>query len=133
MKVFIDTSAFYALLDRDDQNHIKAKETWIKLINFNNLCITSNYVILETLALLQNRIGISAVRGFQGDLIPILLVEWVDTLTHNAAVSSLLAASKRKLSLVDCSSFEIMRRKDIKLVFTFDPHFREQGFSCLPQ
>lgn len=132
MKVFTDTSAFYAVLDRDDQNHIRAKETWIGLIDSNNLCVTSNYVILETLALLQNRIGISAARGFQEDLIPILLVEWVDAVTHNAAVSALLAASKRKLSLVDCSSFEIMRRTGIKSVFAFDPHFREQGFGCLP-
>lgn len=132
MKVFTDTSAFYVLLDRDDQNHIRAKETWIELIDSNNLCVTTNYVIVETLALLQSRMGISAVRGFQEDIIPILLVEWVDSEIHNAAVSALLAVSKRKLRLVDCSSFVIMRRTGMKSVFAFDPHFREQGFSCLP-
>jgi uncharacterized protein len=132
MKVFIDTSAFFALLDRDDENHSRAKEVWIGLIDSGSLCATSNYVLVETFSFLQNRIGISAVRGFQEDLIPVLLVEWVDTEVHNAAVSALLTASKRKLSLVDCSSFEIMRRMSIKSVFAFDPHFREQGFYCLP-
>ena len=132
MRVFIDTSACFALLDRDDQYHTRAKEAWIGLLDSGSLCITSNYVILETFALLQSRIGINAVRGFQEDMIPILLVEWVDTGVHNAAVSALLAASKRDLSLVDCSSFEIIRRMGIKSVFAFDPHFKKQGFDCLP-
>jgi predicted nucleic acid-binding protein len=132
MKVFIDTSAFFALLDRDDQNHGSAKKSWIRLLDSNSLFITSNYVILETFALLQNRLGIVAARGFQEDLMPILHVEWVDSNIHNLAVSGLLAASKRKLSLVDCSSFEIIRRMSIKSVFAFDSHFRDQGFDCLP-
>jgi predicted nucleic acid-binding protein len=132
MKVFVDTSAFFALLDRDDQNHVRAKEAWIKLLDSDSLSTTSNYVIVETFSLLQNRLGLSAVRGFQEDLIPVLLVEWVDTEMHKAAVSALLAASKRRLSLVDCSSFEIIRRMSIKSVFAFDPHFKEQGFNCMP-
>jgi predicted nucleic acid-binding protein len=32
------------------------------------------------------------------------------------------------LSLVDCTSFEIMRQTRFEKVFTFDPHFSEQGF-----
>jgi uncharacterized protein len=132
VKVFIDTSAFFAFIDKDDQNHERSKSTWIGLIESNTICITSNYVIVETFALLQNRIGIAAVRGFQADIIPVLQVEWVDSFMHDAAVSGLLAASRKKLSLVDCSSFEIMRRLGVKSAFTFDLHYREQGFHCLP-
>ena len=33
MRVFVDTSAFFALLDRDDANHKKAKEIWNKVLN----------------------------------------------------------------------------------------------------
>jgi uncharacterized protein len=131
MNVFIDTSAFYALLDRDDQYHKRAKEVWINLITSNKLCATSNYIIVETFALLQSRLGMGAVRGFQEELLPVLLVNWIDAEIHNAAVSAFLAAAKRNLSLVDCSSFEIMRRMSIKAVFAFDPHFKEQGFDCL--
>ena len=33
MRIFVDTSAFFALLDRDDANHKKAKEVWNKVLN----------------------------------------------------------------------------------------------------
>ena len=33
MRIFVDTSAFFALLDRDDANHKKAKEIWNKVLN----------------------------------------------------------------------------------------------------
>jgi predicted nucleic acid-binding protein len=44
----------------------------------------------------------------------------------------LLTADRRQLSLVDCSSFETMRRLGIKKVFSFDEHFREQDFEVIP-
>ena len=34
MRIFVDTSAFFALLDRDDANHKKAKDIWNKVLNF---------------------------------------------------------------------------------------------------
>ncbi len=33
MRIFVDTSALFALLDRDDANHKKAKEVWNKVLN----------------------------------------------------------------------------------------------------
>ena len=73
-----------------------------------------------------------AVRIFQEDILPLINIEWVDAATHKSGVSALLAASRRKLSLVDCVSFETMRNSGIKTVFAFDRHFAEQGFSCIP-
>jgi predicted nucleic acid-binding protein len=64
--------------------------------------------------------------------LPLINIEWINAETHKTGVSALLAASRRKLSLVDCASFEIMRTLGIKTVFAFDPHFAEQGFKCIP-
>jgi predicted nucleic acid-binding protein len=132
MRIFIDTSAIYALLDRDDIEHKKAKNIWIDLLHSETILITSNYVLVESFALIQNRLGIEAARGFQEDILPLATIEWVNAETHKSGVSALLAASKRRLSLVDCISFEVMRNLGIKTIFAFDPHFAEQGFQCIP-
>jgi uncharacterized protein len=134
MRIFIDTSAFFALLDRDDENHQKAKRVWTDLLNNENgnALVTSNYVLVETFALLQHRLGLDAVRGFQNDVLPLVNIEFVLPEIHRSGVSALLSASRRNLSLVDCVSFEMMRTLEIKTGFAFDPHFKEQGFNLLP-
>jgi uncharacterized protein len=128
MRVFIDTSAFFALLDNDDAQHTAAKRVWEELLQEDRTLLTSNYVLVECFALMQNRLGLGAIRDFQENIMPLIQVEYVDPDMHRAGVSALLAASRRNLSLVDCVSFEVMRTLGIKAVFTFDPHFREQGF-----
>jgi predicted nucleic acid-binding protein len=132
MRIFIDTSAFYALLDRDDENHRRAKSTWIDLLRNENTFLTSNYVLVETFALLQHRLGMEAVRGFQNDVLPLVNIEFVLSEIHRSAVSALLSVSRRNLSLVDFVSFEMMRTLEMKTAFVFDPHFKEQGFDILP-
>lgn len=132
MRVFIDTSAFYALLDRDDENHRKAKNAWADLLKNGDTLVTNNYVLVETFALIQHRLGVNAVRGFQNDILPLVNIEFVVPELHRSGVSALLAASRRNLSLVDCISFEMMRTLEVKMAFAFDPHFKEQGFNSLP-
>ncbi len=133
MKVFLDTSAFFAVLDIDDANHQKASEQWATLVaSEDNALVTTNYVLVECLALIQHRLGQDAVRRFQEDMLGLINVHWIDPEAHRAAVSAFLAASRRKLSFVDCVSFDVMRYLGIRYAFAFDLHFSEQGFTCIP-
>ena len=132
MRIFIDTSAFYALLDCDDDNHLKGKRVWTEILEAGHTLMTTNYILVETFALLQRRLGLDAVRGFQEDVIPIVHVEFITSELHRSGVAALLCASRRRLSLVDCVSFEAMRYSGINTAFTFDSHFEEQGFSMVP-
>jgi uncharacterized protein len=132
MNLFIDTSAIYALLDLDDENHQLAAEAWKKILENGRRLITSNYILVETVALLQSRLGIEAVRVFHTEMVPLIHIEYVHADLHRLGVVSLLSAGKRKLSLVDCVSFEIMRQLGLNRVFAFDSHFRGQGFETIP-
>ena len=131
MTVFLDTSAFLAILNKDDTKHQSAKKFWGELIYSENILITNNYVLVESFALIQRRLGLESVRVFQEDILPLINVEWIDKAMHEAGISALLTASRKKLSLVDCVSFEVMRNLGIKKVFAFDPHFEEQGFEII--
>jgi predicted nucleic acid-binding protein len=132
MNVFLDTSAFYALLDGDDANHNRARTAWGGLIGAEDSLITTNYIIVETFALAQNRLGLEAARAFQEDIVPLINIEWVTPEIHRAGVAAFLSASKRGPSLADCVSFEIMRASGIKTAFAFDRHFGGQGFALIP-
>lgn len=133
MNTFIDTAAFLAVLNANDQFHLLAKQSWEEMLASDSTLFSSNYVILETTALLQHRFGVEAVRLFESDILPIIEIVWVEETVHKQGMSALLAANRRDLSLVDCTSFEIMRQIGLDTVFTFDPHFREQGFSVIPE
>ena len=128
MTTFVDTSAFLALLDADETRHARAVEIWTRLADEDARLVTTNDVVVETLAVVQNRLGSDAVRSFVRDVLPAVEVTYVDQLLHEAALSVFLAAGRRQLSLVDCVSFEFMRRGRIDRAFAFDRHFTEQNF-----
>lgn len=132
MTLFADTSALYALADGADRNHAAALETLhIFRRDERDLAVTS-YVVVETIALVQRRLGFEAARRLVEDLLPLARIGWVDEALHGEGVVGWLAAGRRDLSLVDCVSFVYMRRLGFREVFAFDPHFAEQGFRVLP-
>ena len=130
--MFVDTSALYAVLDRDDRFHSRAAAVWKELVLGAEPLLTSNYVLVETFALLQRRLGMEAVRTCSDRLQPMLTITWVGEDDHRTAMSALAAADRRALSLVDCVSFHLMRNARIRTAFAFDPHFTEQGFQVVP-
>jgi len=129
--IFVDTSAFYAVMDRDDNNHDMARSSWPELIRDQRL-LTNNYVLVETTALIQHRLGLAALHAFSNDVLPLLRVEWVTEAGHRSALEALLTAGRKKLSLVDCVSFQTMRECGVNSAFCFDTHFKEQGFQIVP-
>jgi predicted nucleic acid-binding protein len=132
MTVFVDTSAIIALISPDDRFHHPAATLWRQWASQHPQLVTSNYIVVETVALVQRRLGLDAVRSFHDHLLPVMQVEWVTPDAHHRAVTTVLTANRRDLSLVDCTSFELMRDLGLEAVFTFDAHFAEQGFTRLP-
>jgi predicted nucleic acid-binding protein len=131
MKVFVDTSAFLAVLNADDDFHQQAAAIWLDLLTEETRLITNSFVLVETYALVQNRLGLDAVRTLAKEILPLFEVKWIDNQFYQQAATSLFAANRQQLSLVDCSSFVTMHQNNIEFVFSFDRHFSEQGFEVL--
>jgi uncharacterized protein len=132
VSVFVDTSALYAVLDRDDANHLPAAETYLALLEQTAL-LTHAFVVVETAALVQRRLGMEAVRALVDDMLPAFDVAFVDESLHRAASAAMLAAGARDVSLVDWTSFELMRRRGVAEAFAFDDDFARQGFTLVPE
>ena len=132
MTVFVDTSALIAVIYEGDQGHQGAARVWVDLINSRSPLATTNYVLLETAALLQRRLGLEAVRALTTQIVPLLEVHWVNENVHRAGVTAVLTAGRRQLSLVDCISFEVMRILGLRQALALDVDFTDQGFETLP-
>lgn len=131
MTVFVDTSAIYAFLDRDERRHSAVAAAFETVVGREQL-VTHSHVLVESVALLKRRTGIDGVRAFVERVEPELDVVWVDADLHAAARAALLAADRRDVSLVDWTSFEVMRRLRIETAIAFDDDFAAQGFHTLP-
>jgi predicted nucleic acid-binding protein len=129
--LFIDTSAFYALMDRSDSYHEKAKQLWAFLLDKNSSFKTTSYIIIETLALIQSRLGFEAAQLYSSDILGLVDILWVDEPMHNLAFELWLGLRRKKFSPVDCVSFITMRHYSLENVFGCDRHFGEQGFKIL--
>ncbi|HUP48048.1 MAG TPA: PIN domain-containing protein [Thermoanaerobaculia bacterium] len=132
MTTFVDTSAVYALLDAGDRHHRRAAVTMRDLLDRVELLVTTNYVVVELLSLVQSRLGMAAVRATHDDLLALMAVLWIDEEIHARAVSVFLAAGRRNLSFVDCTSLEVMRARGLRTAFAFDRDFSREGFSTIP-
>lgn len=132
MSVFVDTSALYAVVDAADTSHAAAAAEWCRLLDGETTLRTHSYVVVETAALVQHRIGMPAAAALHRDIVPVLSVRFVDRELHTLAVTGLLAAGRRSLSLVDWTSFEMMRSEQLTEAFAFDGDFLDQGFAVRP-
>ena len=84
MTALVDTSAFYALLDEDDDHHGAAVTTWTHLLGAEQL-VTHAYVV-ESSALVQRRLGTAAASRLHRALLPAVAVSAVGQRTHDRAV-----------------------------------------------
>lgn len=131
--IFVDTSALFAILDADSEEHAAVRTDWERLLNAGETLICTNYVLLETYALVQSQLGMAAVHTLHEDIVPVLKVKWIDEERHRAGMAGLLAADRRGLSLVDCTSFVAARELGVTTVLALDEDFVQEGFDCLPR
>jgi predicted nucleic acid-binding protein len=126
--ILLDTSAIYALADKADPNHTTAYRKFEDVLKSGESFLVHNYILLESAALLQARLGLQSALLFLKDA-ESFEMEWIDQDLHEGAAKELGRIRKRGISLVDCTSFLVMRRKGIKKVLAFDPDFQDQGFT----
>jgi len=128
--IFLDTSAIYAWADAADPNHRTALRRLQSLLDAGEELLTHNYVLVESMALLQARLGLTAATKLAADSTA-FVVEWVDEDLHAAGIGELKASKRRRVSLVDHVSFLVMKRRRVTTAFAFDPDFVSAGFRLL--
>ena len=124
--IFVDTSAFFALVDRTDRFHDLA----VRFVESNQqFLITSNLVAQETVTLIRMRLGHEQAvkagkRLLEHEMLPLVRVTPAD---ERKAWELLKRYADKRFSFTDCTSFVLMRRLGLQTAFAFDQDFRQFG------
>ncbi len=120
-----DSSAILALLDADDADHLKAVDVARQIAGRSHPSFVTNYVLVETHALLLRKLGRALARQFleQGAL-PI-----VHALPREEERAREIIArfDDKDWSLCDAICFAVMEMRRVRMAFSFDRHFRQFG------
>jgi uncharacterized protein len=135
MKLFIDSGAFIALTDTDDENHKAAVSFYHSSTEKGVRFLTTNFVVCETMNYLRAKISHPVAVLFWEKLKKSGLVEIipVNPFTEEGAFAIFKRYKDKDFSFTDCTSFSLMRSLKLKKAFAFDKHFEQfEGITRLP-
>jgi uncharacterized protein len=120
MSLFVDTSIWYAAADSSDTSNARAKA----ILKAGEPLLTTDHVLVETWTLLRYRIERSAAERFwEGMRSGVAIIEPVGMADLEAAWQIGLSYEDQDFSIVDRTSFAVMRRLGIARVASLDDHF----------
>ena len=133
-EVFIDASAWIAVIDAGDKYHKPASEEHMRLVGERWNFVTTNLVIAEAYIIIRRTGGhaqaMQLLRSLRGS--PRLMTVFSDARLESIAEEILGKFADHDFSFVDAVSFAVMQEQGIEEVFTFDNHFRTMGFRKIP-
>jgi hypothetical protein len=129
-RVFVDTSAFIALLDPRDDCHDQAVQVEHSLSIQAARLVTTNFVLDETYTGLRSKIQHSAILRFRDSVRQSrqLSVVRITEAIEDQAWEIFARYDDKDFSFTDCTSFAVMRQLGITTAFAFDEHFEQFGF-----
>jgi predicted nucleic acid-binding protein len=133
LSVFVDTSAWIALINKSDAFHLKAKTIRDVLIEDKSQFFVTDYVVVEianSLSRIPWRSGAIQLINSIYESENINVVE-ISKKIYAEAWKLYSDRADKEWSLTDCTSFIVMNRNGISEAFTNDCHFEQAGFNIL--
>ena len=129
--ILVDTSAIVAIADTRDEAHERALDVLNNLRSESTPLWTHSYVVLESSAVMQRKLGIEPALEFLTEIVNLATIHWVSQEDHERAVYRLGQRRRRNLSLVDCVSFVLMETYGSTTAFAYDSDFQTEGFELV--
>lgn len=131
-RVFVDTSAYFAMTDPDDEHHALAVAISVAIARQHRQPVTTNFVVAEAHGLVLSRIDRETAAQLVAEIDKSsTLVVRVAARDEDRARDIIQQYDDKDFSLTDAMSFAVMERLRIPSAFTFDQHFAQFGFALV--
>lgn len=132
-KVFVDTAAWLALVNKSDALHVAATERNQDLLLQGVHYITTEAVLTEVANSLARPPLRQAVIAFLDAVFASkrVTILSVDRQRLTRGWEFYKARPDKEWGLTDCISFIVMAQEGIREAFTCDRHFGQAGYTCL--
>jgi predicted nucleic acid-binding protein len=129
MKLFVDTSAWFALHDKSDRNHKEAVAKSLEIKKRKIELVTSEYIMDESITLIRYKVSHKAAVIFGESFLFSNIVAIMDVSPEDRlkAWELFRKYEDKTFSFTDCTSFVLMKNLDLRRAFTFDEHFKQAG------
>ena len=123
-EIFVDTSAWIALVDPSDLHHKPAVAVYPDLLR-RAFLLTTNLVVAETHIALRRKIGCQVALAFLEKVRQSkrIRVVYPSSEMDETAVQVLRKYDDQDLSYTDAVSFAVIQTRSIQEAFTYDRHF----------
>ena len=129
-KIFVDTAAWLALLNKDDDLHTQARQVMETLRQQRVAPLTTEFVLLEVADALSAPMHRGRTVEFITGLrqLPLLSILPASQNLWTAGWKLYSDRPDQDWSLTDCISFTVMTQEQITQSFTSDHNFEQAGF-----
>ena len=133
-RLSLDAGFAIAAASPRDQRHSPAVEHWTGLLRSGVLITTTSFVVDEVATFLNGKREHAAAVSMGRILMDSSQVDLVhvDERLFAAGWDYFASHQDKRYSLTDCISFVVMEQRGLRLALTFDHHFAQAGFECLP-
>jgi len=138
IKVFIDSTGWYALVQKEHKHHEAAKEYFQQILDTRIRLYTNITEITSAISKIKQNCGLSVATDFsklidQSVLSTNLNVSWLTRRQHRSTLKQFFSIKDTDIEIRHCAIFEEVKKKKINIIFSFDDTLKSFGIPLMPQ
>lgn len=138
LKVFIDSTGWYALINNQHLNHDPAKEYFQQLLTSGAKFYTNMQEVSIAASSIKKNCGLNSALEFsriidEANISGDLSVSWITRRLYRAGIKQFFSIKDENIEFRHCAIFEDVRKKKINVILSFDDMMRIFGIPIMPQ
>ena len=138
LKVFIDSTGWYALINVQHLNHDLSKEYFQQILTSNAKLYTNIQEVNFAISNIKKNCGLNLALEFsrivdEASLSAHLHVSWITRRLQRASLRQFFSIKDLEIEIRHCTIFEDVRKKKINVIFSFDDSLRKFNIPLMPQ